>query len=395
MVKAVVLAPDLNARGGAERVALSIAAALRDLDMTVVIASPSKVRLNSLGEYFSIDLKGVEAIEVPTLPPGMRNLPNEMREIICETRMRKRISRLRSDVFVQSIYANEISGLAPLSYYYVHFPHTVEANPVGTLRGAYYRLARAYRKASVSGGSDFASTYRRILANSEFTASQVAEKWNTHADVLYPPSPSVGQGRTSRSLRILSVGRFQEYMPGVPHKRQDALIQAFRTMTSLHRHGWELHLAGSVGSQYEIERLRSLSEGLPVYFHADAHRDLLVDLYKSSAIYWHAQGYGGSADPFTQEHFGISVVEAMSAGLIPLVYDDGGPSEIVRPIGPFCRWNTLEGLRMATEQVAATGAHRLEEIRAACGRRAAEFSPEEFSTRIQQLIRHDLFGAQP
>jgi glycosyltransferase involved in cell wall biosynthesis len=29
------------------------------------------------------------------------------------------------------------------------------------------------------------------------------------------------------------------------------------------------------------------------------------------------------------EHFGISVVEAMSSGLIPLVYKQGGPAEIL------------------------------------------------------------------
>ena len=41
------------------------------------------------------------------------------------------------------------------------------------------------------------------------------------------------------------------------------------------------------------------------------------------------------------EHFGISTVEAMSAGIIPIVYQGGGQVEIVRDNENGMLWNTL------------------------------------------------------
>jgi hypothetical protein len=46
---------------------------------------------------------------------------------------------------------------------------------------------------------------------------------------------------------------------------------------------------------------------------------------------WHATGYGFDAEqyPAKQEHFGMTTVEAMSAGAVPVVLNTGGQREIV------------------------------------------------------------------
>ncbi len=41
---------------------------------------------------------------------------------------------------------------------------------------------------------------------------------------------------------------------------------------------------------------------------------------RKSKVYFH---------PMVGEHFGISIVEAMAAGLVPVVSDVGGPTEFV------------------------------------------------------------------
>ncbi|HKR74638.1 MAG TPA: glycosyltransferase [Candidatus Nitrosocosmicus sp.] len=57
-----------------------------------------------------------------------------------------------------------------------------------------------------------------------------------------------------------------------------------------------------------------------VEFHIDASFDELIDLMEKSTIFFH---------PREGEHFGMSIVEAMSAGLIPVVPAIGGQSEFV------------------------------------------------------------------
>ncbi len=57
-----------------------------------------------------------------------------------------------------------------------------------------------------------------------------------------------------------------------------------------------------------------------VSLETDVSFETLNSLMKESKVYFH---------PRLGEHFGISIVEAMSAGLIPVVSDDGGQTEFV------------------------------------------------------------------
>ena len=59
-------------------------------------------------------------------------------------------------------------------------------------------------------------------------------------------------------------------------------------------------------------------------------KDILNE-YKLAKIYWHASGFGEDLEthPEKAEHFGITTVEAMINGLVPIVIDAGGQKEIV------------------------------------------------------------------
>ena len=58
---------------------------------------------------------------------------------------------------------------------------------------------------------------------------------------------------------------------------------------------------------------------------------VIKDLFGKAKIFWSASGYGvdENINPELVEHFGITVVEAMSGATIPLVYDAGGHKEII------------------------------------------------------------------
>ncbi len=52
----------------------------------------------------------------------------------------------------------------------------------------------------------------------------------------------------------------------------------------------------------------------------NVRRDRLRGILLNSKVYLH---------PMINEHFGVSIVEAMSSGCIPVVHDSGGPREFV------------------------------------------------------------------
>jgi len=121
---------------------------------------------------------------------------------------------------------------------------------------------------------------------------------------------------------------------------------------------WELHLVGNLaaGEEHKIylDTVRQSAQGYPIVIHQDIPFQQLSDLYAESAIYWHASGYGEDEDrdPVKFEHFGITTVEAMASGCVPVVIGKGGQREIVNHGKNGFLWDTLEELKRYTLLVA-------------------------------------------
>ena len=117
---------------------------------------------------------------------------------------------------------------------------------------------------------------------------------------------------------------------------------------------WRLVLAGGAAPPAEayFAELKAKSRNFPITLMPNIAYDELVDLYSRASLYWHAGGFG-SEKPAGMEHFGISVVEAMSAGCIPFVYNGGGLPEIVQEGVDGYLWNTIEDLVKKTSNFVA------------------------------------------
>lgn len=384
----VVLAPALSARGGAERVAVTAASCLRAENRRVVLAYPGdEVNLDEVGKYFGVQTEGIESLRLPSQSQAVAGL-EEVRIFLEQRMWHRRIELLQPDVFFNCMTGSELPPLAPMSLYYVHFPHAMVASDLPRARRVYMRLSRAARAVAFAGGRSFLDGYT-VLANSEFTAHHVEARWGRTARVLYPPVADFGPGRDDRERWILGTGRFQDRLAGHPHKRQDAMIQAFAELTDLHREGWQLHLIGSVGSTTEVARLKRMAEGLPIVFHEDASVAELTDAYRRASIYWHAQGFEepDTTRPDAQEHFGMTVAEAMSAGIVPLVYDTAGPREIVKDLpSEASGWRTVDELIMRTRRLAQADEATASELRRAVVAASRRFTGQSFSDRLAVLV---------
>lgn len=178
-----------------------------------------------------------------------------------------------------------------------------------------------------------------VIVNSNFTKQIVDAEYGINSKIVYPPvSPITCQ--SPKENIILSVGRFESSLNA---KKQDILIQAWRAL-SPQLPGWKLVLAGGSTSEEWVAQLKAIAADFPVEFAVNASHDYLCELYGKSSIYWHAAGYGldQTKNPELTEHFGITTVEAISAGCIPLVVPYGGQIEIVQSTD--LHWTTKEEL---------------------------------------------------
>lgn len=384
---AVVCIPHLHARGGAEKYAARLATALVGEGWDVVLATRGSTTLVADGKYLGVDLSAVVPLEIPE-PPA--SLPRAVAGLLQDASLRRRIRQLGADLLVNCGYKSELPGCARRSVYVCHFPHRIDQRYEGRARAVYMRAIKLARRLLSGGRGSFLDTYDAFVANSRYTQNHMWARWGVAARVIHPPCAPQKNAAFVRRRRILSVGRFEHPTPGVPHKSQHVLLDAFRRLAPLHSAGWELHLAGTVspdGDQY-LERLRAEAKGLPVVFHPDASPEELAELYASSCIYWHAQGFGEDTDasPESQEHFGMTTVEAMSAGVIPVVIGTAGPAEVVEPLTGVVTWSSLDELCAETFRIAELPAGDREHLARECARRAADFDDNSFVDSLRDLV---------
>jgi glycosyltransferase involved in cell wall biosynthesis len=160
---------------------------------------------------------------------------------------------------------------------------------------------------------------------------------------------------------------------------------------------WEYHLVGSSGSDPAshafLSWLENASRDFPVRIHANASYDELKQYYQRATFFWHAAGYGIDEDayPDRTEHFGMSTVEAMSAGCVPLVVNAGGQKEIVSHGKSGYLWNTVDELIRGTLDLMQNPGH-LPILQHEARKRFADFSPEKFVghtlSLFQQIASH-------
>jgi glycosyltransferase involved in cell wall biosynthesis len=172
---------------------------------------------------------------------------------------------------------------------------------------------------------------KNIICNSGFTKSFIDSEFGVKSYVIYPPvDVKQFKSKKTKTNTILYVGRFSDLLQNKGH---DLLIDAFKKFYKKGNKHWELVLAGGseVGGRKYLIKLKKQSKGYPVKIVENPPFSKLKDYYASAKVFWSASGYGinEKKQPEKVEHFGITVVEAMSAGCIPFVYKTGGPKEII------------------------------------------------------------------
>lgn len=153
-----------------------------------------------------------------------------------------------------------------------------------------------------------------IITNSNYTRNAIKKVWNIDSTVIYPPCPQYSFPLEDKikiekdTKTVCSLGRF------VPEKKYDTIIQIAKQRPQL-----KFELIGGVAED-KISYLNNLKNKAPknVTFHVNATENQKIEILKRSKILIHS---------FKGEHFGIALIEAMSAGLIPISHNSGAAKE--------------------------------------------------------------------
>lgn len=223
-----------------------------------------------------------------------------------------------------------------------------------------------------------------IIYNSNFTKENAAKNWPLKSEVIYPPVDIKNIKHLKKKKYILSVGRFFGYLKDKKHKE---LIAAFKDLCEdPAAKDWSLHLVGSAGEgdQEYLSELKQAAGKLSINFYPNLDFDKLMDLYGESSIYWHAAGFE-ETDPTKMEHFGISTVEAMSGGCVPIVIAKGGQKEIVENTISGFIWDSLKELEQFTIKLIKDDKLR-EVVSKKAIERAKYFDKSIFEDKIKRVV---------
>lgn len=194
-------------------------------------------------------------------------------------------------------------------------------NVYGVLASVLYRTARRISP----------PTHGTWLANSEFTRAAIATAYGVPEDaitVVYAPAHTeITAGAGPRKRSVLSLGGFH------PDKRQLEQISLARTLA-----GEQVcfYVVGTRRSTSYFERCRAEAVGLEnVTLLPDATGAQVAELLQTCTVFLHSKRF---------EHFGLSVVEAIASGCVPVVHDSGGQREIV----PFAELRYRDAEQAAT-----------------------------------------------
>lgn len=228
-----------------------------------------------------------------------------------------------------------------------------------------------------------------FVCNSLFTKNIVEKEYGITGDVWYPPiSVQEFIPAPKKGNNILAVGRFEK---SLTEKRQDILIETFKKMVKKGLSDWKLTVAGGCSTNEDkneiINDLRDRAKGFPIEIKVNLPFSELKDLYAKSKIFWHAAGFGIDEEKFPEktEHFGMTTVEAMAAGCVPIVINKGGQKEIVENNKNGFLWETEGELVDFTFKIIENVRMR-EAMSKEAVKRSRDFSKEKFYEKIYNLI---------
>jgi glycosyltransferase involved in cell wall biosynthesis len=220
-----------------------------------------------------------------------------------------------------------------------------------------------------------------VITNSEFSRRAIVNAFGLEdIRVLSPPIDLEtfrnsalminGGGGGERRDIILVISRI------APHKKMENAIKLAKILKD-NNIGSEMKIVGNLYSYFSDyysglkQMIKELGLTDYVTFEINASLDQLLSIIQESRVYFH---------PMVGEHFGMSVIEAIAAGLIAVVPDEGGVTEFV---SQEYQYNTLEQAAEIIMHV-LNNVHKTERIK--IGKDIDKFSNSHYIAGFRRIL---------
>jgi glycosyltransferase involved in cell wall biosynthesis len=337
----------LNARGGGERLAVATIKAISSMGIDVELSTIEKPDMPMLHDAYGTNIDG-DIKRIRTLNILQKYSPcNYSLTVNTHGDMlpfyHKNFTKKNAITYCHYPIARYLIDCSDPDYSTV-LQNLCLLGMTPAVRNGYHDVVRsAYIKMMLNS---------TVLTNSEFSRKAIFKTFGVDSAIL-PPPVDVDIFRNSclasnvRNDSILVISRFH------PSKKIENVIHLAKLL-SQKGVGTCMNIVGNMsldGIGY-INYLKDLVRhyGLEdfVKFDTNVKFDRLLDLMRRSKVYIH---------PLPGEPFGISTVEAMSAGIIPVVPDIGGHTEFVPARYQFHTYG--EGVQAVAAALAAPASERI------------------------------------
>jgi glycosyltransferase involved in cell wall biosynthesis len=170
-----------------------------------------------------------------------------------------------------------------------------------------------------------------VITNSKYSSKAIYNAFNIHPKILYPPV-DVETFRDAALLKSTTVPREDIILVIsriAPDKQIENAIELAKIIKDRGIRRTKVKGMVIVGNLYEYDeqyyqKLKKMIADYDLLDYISLQTNVcfnkLIQLMQLAKVYFH---------PRIDEHFGISIVEAMASGLVPIVSDAGGHTEFV------------------------------------------------------------------
>ena len=389
-LKAGIYDPYLDTLGGGERYCLSVAEILINNGYDVdLFCSGDKSYIEKAETRFSLNLKKINIV-----PDIFESPLSSISFIEDRGALFNLIHRSKSPLKIRDKIIKIAKKILTTTKYDVIFYLSDGSNPFLFAKKNILHVQVPFTKKEINHNDLLNNiksfTYNHIVCNSQFTAKFTQKFFNKKVDILYPPVDiNKFTINNKKENIILNVGRFDNILNA---KKQDVLISVFKKLSKNQEiKDWKLIFAGGstqVSDQNTyLNLLKEEAKDYPIEFYVNPNFDTLKSLYAKSKIYWHAAGYNVKQNihPENTEHFGMTIVESMASGCVPIVIAKGGIPEIINNGIDGFTWLTLNGLYKKTKKL-ILNQKLFDKIQTKSILSSKKFSKENFETQLISLI---------